>query len=195
VNSFKRADYPPQESVNMKILRMNDGCQARKRRTGEQAETRIVILALVCFLMGAAVSAWWFSRKPSAIAASQTDVTAAPGQPANPSPEPQADLAALDAVRRSIPNVNSASLEEGTRILREAALAEFRQAAQELQVRQKKAEQDFMQGQNNQSKEQQQIATKQLQELRAEQVEKLQQIAANSRAQIEALQQLKGAAR
>lgn len=186
---------------------MNNLGQARQRRTGEQAQARVMILALVFFLMGVAVSALWFSRKPSANAASQTalsgntasDVTHALARSANvspqPQPAPQTDLAALDAVKRSIPNVNSASLEEGTRILREAAVAEFQQTVQELQARLKKAEQNFIQGQNNRFDDQQQIATKQLQELQAEQMEKLKQIAANSKAQIETLRQLKGAAR
>ena len=158
----------------------------------------MLILALVFFLMGVAVSALWFSRKPSANAASQTDVTHAPARSANvnpqPQPAPQTDLAALDAVKRSIPNLNSASLEEGTQILREAAVAEFQHTVQELQARLKKAEQNFIQGQNNRSDEQQRNATKQLQELQVEQLEKLKQIAAKSQAQIETLRQLKGAA-
>src|SRR6266513_4666283 len=103
---------------------MNNVGQARKRRTGGQAQARIIILALVFFLIGAAVSAFWFSRKPSAKAASQTDGTPPLARSANvslqPQPAPQDDLDALDAVKRSIPNINSASLEEGTRILREA---------------------------------------------------------------------------
>jgi flagellar basal body-associated protein FliL len=134
----------------MEHLTMNRVGQARQRRTGEQAQARVIILAMVSFLIGIAVSAWWLSRKPSAEAASQTalpgdttaDVTHVLARSANVSPQPQpaprTDLAALDAVKRAIPNVNSASLEEGTRVLREAALAEFRQTAQELQARQKK---------------------------------------------------------
>lgn len=190
----------------MKHLMMNPVGQAGQRRTGEQAQARMIILALVCFLMGVAVGALWFSRKLSANAVSQTalsgktlsDVTPAPARSANvspqPPPAPPTDLAARDAVKRSIPNVNSASLEEDTRVLREAAVAEFQQTVQEFQARLKKAEQNFIQGQNNRSVEQQKIATKQLQELQAEQMEKLKQIAAKSKAEIETLRQLKGAA-
>ena len=197
---------------------MNPADQARKQPGGEQAQARMVILALVCFVTGAAVSALWFSSGPSAKSGSQTALSgdskaglqplnspvaesdAAPALarsvnvPPQAEPAPQTDAAALDAVKRAIPNVQSASLEQGTRILREAALAEFQQTVQELQARLKKAEQNFIEGQNNKSGEQQKLATKQLQELQAEQMEKLKQIAAKSKAQIDSFQQLKGAA-
>jgi hypothetical protein len=191
----------------MEHLMMSRVGQPGQRRTGEQAQARVVILALVSFLIGIAVSAWWFSRRPSVEAAFQTappgdtpsDVTPVPARAANVSPRPQpapkTDLAALDAVKCAIPNVSSVSLEEGTRVLREAALAEFRQTAQELQARQKKAEEDFIRGQNNRSADEQKITTQQLQELQAEQMQKLKQIAAKSRAQIETFRQLKAAAR
>lgn len=181
------------------MKRYNHVGQVRKRCTGEQAEARIIFLALVFFLMGVAVSALWFSRKPSANAAAQTEASPGFAPSANvsspPPPAPQANLAALDAIKRSIPDVSSASLEEGTRILRQAALAEFQKTARELQARKVKAEENFRLGQDNQSAEQQQIATKQLKELQVEQAEKLKQIAAESKAQIETFQQLKGAAR
>jgi hypothetical protein len=195
---------------------MNHSDQARKRCFGERAQTRIV--ALVFFLMGAAVSALWSSRPPSAKADSESalsgnrnavveqlnspvvksDSVPATARTTNvrsqPEPAAQADAAALNAVKRAIPDVPSASLEQGARILREAALAEFQQTVQELQGRLKKVEQNFIEGQNNKSDEQQQAATKQLQELQAEQMEKLKQIAAKSKAQIDTFQQLKGAA-
>jgi hypothetical protein len=194
---------------------MNHSDQARKRCYGEQAQTRIVILALVFFLMGAAVSALWFSRPPSGKADSEaalsgnrnagveqlnSPVVESPAVAgpihvrSQPKPAEQADPATLAAVKRAIPDVPSASLEQGAHILREAALAEFQQTVQELQVRLNKVEQNFIEGQNNKSDEQQQAATKQLQELQAEQMEKLKQIAAKSKAQIDTFQQLKGAA-
>lgn len=167
------------------------------RCTHERAQARIVILALVSFLIGVAVSALWFSRKAPAEVVLQGDVADHLARPASVSPIPQSspsiDLAALEAVKRSIPDVHSASLESGKRILREAAVTEFEQAVLDLQARQKKAEQDFIQGQTNKSDEQQRVATKKLQELQTEQMEKLKQIAANSKAQIDAFEQLKGA--
>jgi hypothetical protein len=206
VNVLKCARSQRLERTRMKHLKMNNRGQLRQRGIGEQAQARIILLALVFFLMGLAVSALWFSRKPSAEAASQTalsgnttsDVTHALARSVNVSPQPQpalqTDLAALDTVKRAISNVNSASLEQGTRILRQAAVAEFRQTVQELQARQKTAEQNFIRGQNNRSDEEQKTATKQLQELQAEQMEELKQIAAKSKVQIETFQQLKGAA-
>lgn len=181
----------------------NHGGEVKKGRAGDLAQVRIIILALVCFVMGLAVGALWFARKASAQGPSQTYVTreiaASPSGSPEPQPLPQpADLidrVALDAVKRSISNWDSTSLEAGIQILREAAVAEFQQTVQELQARQKKVEENFIKGQNSQSGEQQQIATKQLRELQMEQMEKLQQIAAKSKAQMEAFQQLKGASR
>ena len=179
---------------------MNPAGQDGKGRTREPARAQMMILALVFFLLGVAAGAFWFSGKPPWKAAPQSDLTYAPARSAsaNVSPEPPpapTDLAALDAVKRSIPRLNSASFEEGTRILRAAALAELRQTAEEWQARQQQAEHNFIQGQNNHSDAQQQMAAKQLRQLQAEQLEKLQQIAAKSQAQIETLQQLKETSR
>jgi hypothetical protein len=181
----------------MKHSRISQDEEVEMRRTNERAQARIVILALVSFLMGVAVSALWFSRKAPAEVVFHGDAIVDLARPASVSPKPQSspslDLASLEAVKRSIPDVNSASLEAGKRILREAAVTEFEQAVLDLQARQKKAEQDFLQGQTNQSDEQQRVATKKLQELQTEQMEKLKQIAASSKAQIDAFEQLKGA--
>ncbi len=106
---------------------------------------------------------------------------------------PQADPAVLDSVKRAIPNLDSVSLEEGTRILRDAALAEFTQAAQEMQAKLSEAQQSLLQAQNGQSDADPQLAMKQLQQLQADQTEKLKEIAANSKVQIDALKQLKAA--
>ena len=192
----------------MKHRIRNQGGEVRKRCTGESAYARTIILALVPFLIGLAVGALWFSRKaPTEIASLKSDQTNrvdgtdrinGPVGSAKVSPTPKSapavDHAALEAVKRAIPNVKSATLESGTRILRKAAVAEFQQTVEDFRARQKQAEQDLIKGQNKLSDEQRKIAMKQLQELQAEQIEKLKQIAANSRAQIDTFQQLKGAA-
>lgn len=171
--------------------------EVETRHTHGRAKARIVVIALLSFLIGVAVSALWFSHEAPAEVVFQRDAVADRARPASVRPKspasPSIDLAALEAVKRSIPDVNSASLEAGRRILREAAVTEFEQAVLDLQARQKKAEQDFLQGQINKSDEQQRVATKKLQELQTEQMEKLKQIAANSKAQIDAFEQLKGA--
>jgi hypothetical protein len=185
----------------MKFLLINS--VGAKKNQRKQAQARIWVLPLVFFFLGIAVTVFWFtSTRPPARSVASTEVAypvAASDRahgPATPVPPPPVvDSAALDSVKHSIPNLQSTSLEEGTRILRAAALTEFLQTVEELQARQKKVEQNFSDGQINRSEEQQRTATKQLQELRAEQVEKLKQIAAKSRAEIKTLEQLKGVAR
>jgi hypothetical protein len=104
-------------------------------------------------------------------------------------PVARADTAALDAVRKAIPNLDAVSLEEGTKILRDASLVRFQQAVEETQARVKDAEQRFIQAQADQF--QAGVAAEQLRKIQAEGREKLQQIAQDSHAQIAALQQLK----
>jgi hypothetical protein len=101
----------------------------------------------------------------------------------------RADTATLDAVRRAIPNVDAVSLEEGTKVLRDAGLAKFMQAAQEMEAQVKDAQGQFLQAQGNQSE----AAAERLRKIQTEGADKLQQIALNSHAQIAALQQLKKA--
>lgn len=115
-----------------------------------------------------------------------------PQSSANKSPT---ELAAAEEVKRAIPNPASVSMEEGTRMLRVAALAEFKAAAAEMEVQVKAAEQRLSQAQNGGSETELQDALKHLQQAKSKQVEKLQQIAAKSSAQVEALRQLKEAAR
>jgi hypothetical protein len=101
------------------------------------------------------------------------------------------DPAATEEVKRAVPNYAAVSLEEGTRVLRQATLAEFTQAAAEMDVRVKEAEQRFLAAEKSQSEPAQQAARQELQKLQAEQNERLKQIVARSQAQIEALQKLK----
>jgi hypothetical protein len=103
------------------------------------------------------------------------------------------DGAALDAVKQAIPNLDSVSVDEGSRLLRSAALARMEQASQELQSRVKQAEDHFLQAQNSPSEAEQDAALKDLQLVRKEQSLKLTEIALAARAQQEALEQLKGA--
>jgi len=101
---------------------------------------------------------------------------------------------AVKEVKALIPNLGTASLEEGTRILRDAALKEFSAAAREMETQVKEAEQRLTQAQNGGSDADQEAARKHLRQVQTEQTEKLQQIAARSQAQIDTLQQLKAAA-
>lgn len=191
----------------MKSPIKNQGGEIRKRCTGESAYAGTIVLALVSFLIGLVLGALWFSPKVPAQIASvisdQTDrvngadrINSPIGSTTVPTPAsaPQVDPAALDEVKRTIPNPESASVATGTRLLRKAALAKFEQTVLELQARQKEAEQKLIQEKSTLSKEQQEIAIKQLQVIQAEQMKKLKEIAAGSEAQIDAFQQLKVAA-
>jgi hypothetical protein len=102
------------------------------------------------------------------------------------------DQAAVEDVKRALPNYASLSVDEGTEILREAALKAYAAAAQELQsqVGQAEAELSLAQGK---SPPDQQAAMKHLQQVQAEQSQKLQQIGGQLQTQIAALKQLKAA--
>jgi len=98
-------------------------------------------------------------------------------------------------VKRQIPNFASVSMEEGTRVLRESALKDFKAAASEMEIQVKEAEQRIQQAQKGKSEAEQQAALNHLQQVRADQIERLKQIATRSSAQIEALRRLKEEAR
>lgn len=106
-------------------------------------------------------------------------------------PLARSDTATLEAVRRSIPNLNAVSLEAGAKVLREAGLAQFKQAVEEMNARVKEAQERFIQTQGNLSEADQRAAREQLRKIQAEGMDKLNQITLNSHAQIAALQQLK----
>ena len=103
------------------------------------------------------------------------------------------DTSNLVAVRKAIPDLDALSLEEGTRILRDASMVKFKQAVKEMDASLKDAEQRLIQSQGNQSEAAQQAAAEELRKIQADGTAKLQQIAQDSHAQIAALQQLKKA--
>lgn len=181
-------------------------CLANQSRTNEQASIRIVLLALVSFFLGVAATAFWFhlgatrnAQNPviQAGVQSSTGESALPaanaGSPAQPvvaTPLP-VDPAAIAEVKRTIPNYASLSVDEGTQILRQAALKEFAGAAKEMESQVAKAQADLSEAENSKSASDQQAAMKRLQQTQMAQTEKLQQIAAQLQAQIAALKQMK----
>ena len=122
-----------------------------------------------------------------------TRAIARPDAPKPAPPPPPTDTAAVDAVKQAIPNPDAVSLEDGTRMLRSRALAEFAQATQDMEAAVKAAQQNLLQAQNGQSDAERQAALKALQQVQADETEKLKQIAANSKAQIDAFTQMKSA--
>ncbi|HOX55554.1 MAG TPA: Gldg family protein [Candidatus Paceibacterota bacterium] len=119
-----------------------------------------------------------------------------PAGPARPGASvPQAvapvDTDTIRELKTLLPNLSTVTIEEGTQILREAALKEFAAAATEMETQIKQAEQRLAQAQQGGSDADKQAALRDLQQVQADQSEKLKQIAARSRAQIDALRQIK----
>jgi uncharacterized phage infection (PIP) family protein YhgE len=174
---------------------------------GEQAQVRTVVLVLVSFLLGVAATAVWFhvaplrnteNPNPSTTDQQNTPPSALPSSgassPARAYVEPPVpvDQAAVEDVKRALPNYAALSVDEGTEILREAALKEYAAAAQELQSQVGQAQAQLRQAQS-QSPADQQAAMRHLQQVQAEQSQKLQQIGGQLQTQIAALKQLKAA--
>ena len=191
----------------MKITSANKIGSAGKPSVGERAQIRTVVLVLVSFLVGVAATAVWFHLTPNRDVANpnppptdqQNDQPAAlppsgVSSPARAFVEQPVPVAreAVDDVKRALPNYASLSLEQGTEILREAALKKYAAAAQELQGQVSQAQTELSQAQSK-SPADQEAAMKHLQQVQAEQSQKLQQIAGALQTQIVALKQLKAA--
>jgi hypothetical protein len=190
----------------MKMTSANKLGSAGKASTGEQAQVRNVILLLVSFVLGVAATAVWFHFVP--VHTADNPIPPAPDQqnnqqtalppsgasaPAQPFVEPPVPVAqeAVEDVKRALPNYASLTVDEGTDVLREAALKEYATAAQELQAQVAQAQDELKEAQNK-SPADQQAALKHLQQVQAEQSQKLQQIGGQLQTRIAALKQLKG---
>jgi hypothetical protein len=99
-----------------------------------------------------------------------------------------------NAVVRLIPDVANTSVEDGNRVLREAAFKEFTEAGADMEKQIQAAQQQLAEAQNGQSEAEQQVAMKHLQELQLSQGEKYKQIAARLQAELDLFQQMKAAA-
>jgi ABC-type uncharacterized transport system involved in gliding motility auxiliary subunit len=111
-------------------------------------------------------------------------------RPAAPLPE---DAQLLQEARRAVPNLDSVSAQEGEKLLRQSALLELGQAAQEMQTKLKQAQDNYAKVQSGASPEELEVARKAVEQVQVEQTEKFKQIIARSTAQIEAVQRLKKA--
>jgi hypothetical protein len=98
-----------------------------------------------------------------------------------------------NAVLRLIPDLKNTSLDDGTRILREAAWKEFTDAGIEGENQIKAAQQKLTEAQQGGSEAEQQAAMKQLQASQLEQGEKYKQIAARLQAELAVFQEFKAA--
>ena len=117
---------------------------------------------------------------------------------AQPVPVPvavsQINTAAVQEVKALIPDLAAVSVEQGKRLLQDAALNDFTAAAKEMAAQVREAEQRLSQVMQGASEAEQQAARTHLQQVQKEQTEKLQEIAARSKAQLDAFQQIKAAA-
>jgi hypothetical protein len=99
---------------------------------------------------------------------------------------------ALQTVEERIPNLSTVSLEEGTKILREASLQEFIAAVNATQPEIDAVEQRMRSMEGQMSEDQRQAFLSQIQQLQATQKQELGKITSALEAQIEALKALKG---
>jgi hypothetical protein len=134
----------------------------------------------------------WEPALPFDLARAILQVAAAPSSPvvkASPPVSPET----TNEILRLIPDVNGTSLEDGTRILRQAALREFTDAGAEMEKQIQVAQQQVADAQNGRSGAEQQAAMKHLQQVQLDQAEKVKAIAAQLQAQISAFEQMKAA--
>jgi hypothetical protein len=104
-----------------------------------------------------------------------------------PAPEP----AIAEMLNKTIPDASQVSLEEGTRMLRTTALAEFTAAVNESQTQLQAAESEWKQAKSSGSPGEQDAALKRLQELQNAQAQELKEITGRSQAQVDAWKKLK----
>ena len=123
------------------------------------------------------------ARAIARVTATQSPATVHANAPVSPE--------VTNAVTQLIPDLSGTTLEDGSRILREAALKEFTAAGTEMEEKLKAAQQKLAEAQNGQSEAEQQAAMKNLQEVQLEQGEKYKQIAARLQAELALFQQMK----
>ena len=179
----------------------------KPRRNGARADIRTLLVAGLCLFIGLGLGALWPSRRAPRTAGNTAGV--APGQdPGTLSAGTTALLQSLKApvqikpdpaivaeVKRQLPNFASVSLEEGSQILREAALKDLQAALSRTEGQIKEAEQRVARMEAAKSDAAKQEALRDLQRLQAEQAAKLGELTRKSSAQIEVLRQLKESAR
>lgn len=195
----------------MKPARTNQIRSMNNRPGAEHGSARIILLMLVAFFLGVAVTALWFHRpaggnaesaapppvEPAAAPAPMVSTPSVPPPASAPTPTPEVanpppvDPAVAEEVKKLVPNYASISLEEGEGILRAAALKDFATAETETDAQIKTAQQQLQDAQNGQSADDQQAAMKQVQDTQLAAAGKLKEIAGRLQAQIAALKSLK----
>jgi len=165
----------------------------------------MVIVAALCLGIGFGLGGLWHSRRgqrggvstEGANEAAVNTKAQAPATPATVSPVAAAppDPAIVAEVKRQIPNFATVPLEEGSQILRAAALRDLQAALRQMEPELKEAEQRIARMDEAKSETEKQTALQELQRLQAAQAAKLNEFTSRSSAQIEALRRLKESAR
>jgi len=174
-----------------------------RRRHHAQAGVRTLVVGVLCLFIGLGLGALWQSRraqgsapKAEGTALKAEEDASGPTAPASPvAATPPVEAAMLAEVKRQIPNFAAVSLEEGSQMLRAAALKDLQAALGQMEGPLKEAEQRVARMEQANSEAEKQAALKELQLLQAEQAAKLREFTMRSSAQIEALRQLKESAR
>jgi len=180
---------------------------AKLRRCHAQAGIRTLLVAALCLFIGFGLGGLWHSRRTQRnavnteaetpredagrLSAGTTAVLQSVQAPVQIKPDP----AIVAEVKRQIPDFASVSLEEGSQILREAAVKDLQAALNQSVGQLKEAEQRVARMEAAKSETEKQAALKDLQRLQAEQAAKLREFTTRSSAQIEALRQMKESAR
>lgn len=110
---------------------------------------------------------------------------------AQPAITSTADAASVKELLQSNPDLASATVEQGTQMLRNAALQDFTAAAKDLQTQLQKAQQDFKDALDANSGSAQEAARAELKQARSDQEQKLAEISARYQKQLAAFQQYK----
>ena len=178
---------------------------AKRRGNHAQAALRTVIVAALCLGIGFGLGGLWHSRRvqrggvstEGANEAAVNTQAQALATPATVSPVAAAppDPATVAEVKRQIPSFASVPLEEGSQMLRVAALRDLQVALSQIEPQLKEAEQRVARMEEAKSETGKQTALKDLQRLQAAQAAKLSEFTIRSSSQIEVLRQLKESAR
>jgi hypothetical protein len=128
------------------------------------------------------------SRAIARLSAAQPTPNSSAKVPAGPA-APSA--AAIEDLKNALTNLAAVSVTEGSQILRDGALQDYKTAAAEIEVQVQEARQRLADTQNGGSAADQQAAMKHFQQVQAEQADKLEQIAAKLHLRIATLEQIK----
>jgi hypothetical protein len=135
----------------------------------------------------------WEPALPFDLARAILQVTATQAVPVTARENIPASSETTNEILRLIPDLQGTSLEDGNRILREAAFEEFATTGAQMENQIKAAQQRLSEAQNGMSEAEQQAAMKHLQQLQLEQGEKYKQIAARLQVQLDVFRQMKAA--